>query len=490
MIIEDLLEKHERQQLALLQELLQHNGIVSRSELREGLHLSKVALDNQLEALANTLQLLDSHTALTLTEDSVSLKLSGDFDIKLVYARFIQEALKFQLLDYAFMHPGFSITKMSAFLAISEATLFRKIKEVNALISEFQVKIKNGYLHGEELQIRYFYFQLYSQAKTYQELNEIDSHNSYLKMIAALEKTFACQVSTFNHFRLSLWLHISKIRQKSRDTQHSQLLTLMVPFTNDPLYLKTRQLTLLLTSRFAFEVKEEESMLHFAFLMSMSVLPESFFTGYDLIRNRRSPISQADTWVRETILLFYQPRKPSIPLEIQVNYFLAHFHSRLYFLTGALLSPFGYRHKEVSSSPSNSSSLEDLPAELISQVLAIFKRDDQELGALTDVSLSAYANLLALIDMKISHPIQVGLNLWVPQLERELILHDVAKTLTQIAGVSVSLFQKEQTYDIILTTSEPQSHYLGQPIVFSAADWTLSYHLEQVIQTIQQLQYV
>lgn len=489
MIIDDFLEKKDRQQLSLLHQLLRSKGSLPPLVLKEKLGLSKQALDNSLSELTSTLQSLDTQTALTRSNEQIHLSLDATFDIKIIYAHFLKGSLKFQILDYALEHPSFSITKMSHHLAISEATLFRKIKDVNGLISEFGVKIKNGDLQGEELQIRYLYFQLYSLGKTSQERQEINSQTNYVHLIAAFEKTFECQLSDFNHFRLSLWLHVSKKRQRGKDLLAHELTNLLVPFKTDPLYLKTRQLTLLLTSRFAIEVKEEESMLHFAFLMSMSIFPETFFTAYDLIRNRRSPISQADTWVRESILFFYQPRKPSISLENQLNYFLSNIHSQLYFLKGALLPPFPYQKKKGADTYADQLVTPNLGRELLTHVLASFGKEVSQIATLERVTLDTYKHLLALIDMKISHPIHVGIDLWVPLLEKELLIHDMKMRLTQIAGVTVSPYQKGQSFDIILTTMDGQEHYLGQPKIFSAPDWSHSYHMEQVERWIYDQQF-
>ena len=48
------------------------------------------------------------------------------------------------------------IFELAEALLVSESTLFRKIKELNKLLAEFELQIKNNKLVGEESQIRYF----------------------------------------------------------------------------------------------------------------------------------------------------------------------------------------------------------------------------------------------------------------------------------------------------------------------------------------------
>ena len=83
------------------------------------------------------------------------------FSLNHLIEAFVKESLKFQLLDYLYRNKEFSIVQLTTKFMISESSLFRKIKELNQLLAAFELQIKNGQLQGEELQIRYFYFQLY-----------------------------------------------------------------------------------------------------------------------------------------------------------------------------------------------------------------------------------------------------------------------------------------------------------------------------------------
>ncbi len=73
----------------------------------------------------------------------------------------LQESLKFKMLVYLLEHQQVSIIRLATAFNISESSVFRKIKELNQLLEEFGLQIKNGQLYGEELQIRYFYYELF-----------------------------------------------------------------------------------------------------------------------------------------------------------------------------------------------------------------------------------------------------------------------------------------------------------------------------------------
>ena len=81
----------------------------------------------------------------------------------------------------------------------------------------------------------------------------------------------------------------------------------MIDFKEDPLFKQVRQLFFRFSSRYSLELDEGESMIHFVFLITMSVLPESAFDEYSLIRGRRSAVSLADTFILENVVLYYLP---------------------------------------------------------------------------------------------------------------------------------------------------------------------------------------
>lgn len=104
----------------------------------------------------------------------------------------------------------------------------------------------------------------------------------------------------------------------------------MIDFKEDPLFKQVRQLFFRFSSRYSLELDEGESMIHFVFLITMSVLPESAFDEYSLIRGRRSAVSLADTFILENVVLYYRPHKFEPTLENHGLLF-SQIHGKLYF---------------------------------------------------------------------------------------------------------------------------------------------------------------
>ena len=87
--------------------------------------------------------------------------LDEDVSLEKILLFLLQESLKFKMLVYLLEHQQVSIVRLATAFNISESSVFRKIKELNQLLEEFGLQIKNGQLYGEELQIRYFYYELF-----------------------------------------------------------------------------------------------------------------------------------------------------------------------------------------------------------------------------------------------------------------------------------------------------------------------------------------
>ena len=241
-----------------------------------------------------------------LDGNGVELFLDNHFSIVTVYIGYVKRSLKYQLINYIFKYQEFTVVKIISDLSISESTLFRKIKELNSLLKEF------GHIYGEELQIRYFYFQVYWFLTTYEEFQEAMETNQNQNLINGFEKELEIKISDFSRMRVSLWFSISKKRTNIPKKIYKNMLEKIQPYKNDHLYKQVRKLILLYSSRYSIEVEEEESMIHFIFLTTQSVLSEKDFINYDLVRSRRTPTALMDTFLRETVLLYYLPTKPTI----------------------------------------------------------------------------------------------------------------------------------------------------------------------------------
>ena len=77
--------------------------------------------------------------------------------------------------------------------------------------------------------------------------------------------------------------------------------------------------------------------MFYSFFVSFAVLDEEHFYQYDLTRSKKLPTAVLDTYIRETMLWHYRPRRLKIKEEKAVGYQLAQINNELYFFDGHML---------------------------------------------------------------------------------------------------------------------------------------------------------
>lgn len=486
MRIEDFLEKREVFQVAILKKLIQEGGNSSYEKLRKDLKLSKASLENYLEEINFYLKEYQGDCRVESDGNEVKLFLDNHFSIVTAYIGYVKRSLKYQLIDYIFKYQEFTVVKIISDLSISESTLFRKIKELNSLLKEFGIKIKNGHVYGEELQIRYFYFQVYWFLTTYEEFQEAMATSQNQNLINGFEKELEIKISDFSRMRVSLWFSISKKRTNIPKKIYKNMLEKIKPYTNDHLYKQVRKLILLYSSRYSIEVEEEESMIHFIFLTTQSVLSEKDFINYDLVRSRRTPTALVDTLLRETVLLYYLPTKPTIALERKITFYLSQIDGTLYFFEGALEmnDPEDFTAKESEIWGKN---LEILSEQLLSTALETIGKKEVQTDSLQRLTLLEYSNVLSIVDFNISKELLIGIDLNLMDMHAEYLTQTLILNLKNVIGITVEEYRENHTYDLVITTNLSSQFYSKVAEIYIISEFCSKFDISQIKSRINEL---
>lgn len=157
MKIEALLEKKEYTQVTILRQLILQGGSLTAAELRRFSGVSVAAFEQYVKELEE----LDCGVTFVREHRMIRLTLAAEVNLEQIIASMLTNSLKYQILEYLLINQEFAIWQLVNEFATSESSIFRKIKELNQLLAEFGIQIKNGQWQGEELQVRYFYYQLY-----------------------------------------------------------------------------------------------------------------------------------------------------------------------------------------------------------------------------------------------------------------------------------------------------------------------------------------
>lgn len=94
---------------------------------------------------------------MTVLGDTLYLNKAPTFSMKAMIMLFLNKSIKFHMVQQLFHKNKINGGYFQQNYAISSATYYRKIVELNDLLNEFNLRIKRGKLIGEEKQIRFFF---------------------------------------------------------------------------------------------------------------------------------------------------------------------------------------------------------------------------------------------------------------------------------------------------------------------------------------------
>lgn len=271
----NLLEKNSRLQVSILQALLKESHSLRISEMMADLSLTRFLFDNNVCELQEVLKTLDLPLALKLDrkKDRIFLEKAENADLSLLYYYYLEHSVEYQILNYLFQHPNNSVIKLGKQLLISEAAVYRHIARLNQYLQEFDLKIQQGKLVGDGLQICHFYYQLFWTGQPQQVILEKTQDPSIQRFIDYLGRKLGTPFTQTNVLKLRLLIQIIKTCATKQDEQTK----ILEKFSNgqqlDPLYLTIKNAIFQATSHMALFVSDYQAIYLYLFMSSSFLLP-------------------------------------------------------------------------------------------------------------------------------------------------------------------------------------------------------------------------
>ncbi|WP_213337112.1 helix-turn-helix domain-containing protein [Enterococcus casseliflavus] len=277
MNVMQLLEKNQQVHFQILAVFFQNGSEVSYKKLAKTLSISAPTLQKELQNLHQNLAAFHEDAALIYSEnDQVQLVLPLDFSLKQFFYAYLSEAIDFQILSYLFFHRDESTTKMMLELMLSEASLFRRFKAINQLLKEFDIQLKNKKLIGDEKQIRFFYYQFFSQSYLNEELIARLNAPAINNLIRVIEKQLQTTFSQAERWKVGLWLGIMEARFDYRGSQqHEASYPLLKSLENEAMFQLLRNILGRYLSRFAVSWSDYETVYFYLFLLAEGLIRPS-----------------------------------------------------------------------------------------------------------------------------------------------------------------------------------------------------------------------
>lgn len=266
MKIEALLERKEQLQILILRNLVLQGGTASINGLREHVQLSKASFDQYLEDIELIGRMMEKKVEVQRNEYQALLVLDEDVSLEKILLFLLQESLKFKMLVYLLEHQQVSIVRLATAFNISESSVFRKIKELNQLLEEFGLQIKNGQLYGEELQIRYFYYELFQYIPEDQRPLFLQNTPEKRPFILGLDRVLETTFTASAEAQIACWLGITKKRLLNEKSTYATLKEKKLLYQSDRLYQAIDPIIVMHLSRTAAELNVYETMMFYSFL--------------------------------------------------------------------------------------------------------------------------------------------------------------------------------------------------------------------------------
>ena len=274
MYLADLMEKSEAGQFIVLSYLQQHSTSSLKDVMSET-GFSKATLTKYISLIND--KAIDHHVALSiqLQDESLSLSVGPDTKGRDIRRLFLDNAVKYQILDYLLYHQQFLAHQLAQELMISEATLGRHISGLNQILSEFELSIQNGRLKGPEHQIRYLYFCLFRKVWTSQDWEKELQKTERRKEVVVLEELCGAQLSQGQRLDLALWAHITQQRLRVNACQFKDIEQKMQGYFENIFYQRLHRRTndFFAGQHITLSQEDGEMMIFFSFLLSHRVLP-------------------------------------------------------------------------------------------------------------------------------------------------------------------------------------------------------------------------
>ncbi|EMF0122769.1 helix-turn-helix domain-containing protein [Enterococcus hirae] len=480
MKIEQLLEKKEQLQVLILRDMVLHGGTVGTNQLREQVNLSKTSFDQYIAEIPMIGMMMGKKVAIKRNEFQVTLELAEDVSLEKIILFLVQQSLKFNLLVYLLEHHQASIVRLATAFNISESSVFRKIKELNQLLQEFSLQIKNGQLYGEELQVRYFYYVLFQFISESQRPLFLQQTPDKAPLILGLERALETTFSQESASKIACWLGITRKRLLSEKTTFATLKEKKILYQKDRLYQALDPVISLYLSRTAAEISGYEPLMFYSFFVSFAVLSEEHFYQYDLTRSKKLPTAVLDTYIRETMLWHYRPRKLKIKEEKAVGYQVAQIDNEFYFFRG-VMTIYEPEHLLQQQKKMLGRSLSQLLERLKETTLTQLPAKQGEEAALSYLMIQ-YANILMMIDFYIAKSVTIGIDIETLPIYRVAFQQFLLRELKGISGIEIENRRPGKKYDLVITFNQEDPHQN----YYYLSEFASSYDIARLKQKIEE----
>lgn len=491
--VDSLLDRNEKTQYQIFQQFALQHVPLNIQDLLKQVEGSKQYLTSQLEALKYKTA---RHPELVWTKQALGevLEIDPAFNVTNFYFEFLAGSLNYQLLLELYQKDQLDPPTVMTQFYLSESSYYRRIKELNQVLAEFNLKIKRGRLQGNESQIRYFFIQLFFGATPFKQLVAENIDPDIKNLLQIIQTRLKTRFKPFEYQRFFLILRVTKRRLASGQRGATQNLQALVPaLIKEKSYQAIREIFFRYVSRYSFAWDETEIVLLYLFVHSFAIIPynsDFFAATYEsfeqqrLLADPKAPINQ----LNQMTLAFFdrflvsknfsehdqQIKKYSI---LQLNLYLLYFEGAYVYFDRTNMFEL------ESLVPGQNIKRESIA--LVAACYELLGKPFDRHGSKEATLFMRLSVLLTYFLRKYRQKVYIGVDHHSDELMRETLLLYLQDTL-QSEGIYVEEAKSGKVYDLLLTNTDIVIPTIAADELFVLTDIASDKEISQIKQLIQE----
>ena len=310
------------------------------------------------------------------------------------------------------------------------------------------------------------------------QIDHTDSWQS--KTVRVLERNLDVVLHDHDRQRLNLWMIITRKRIQLKYKTYWQLRRSIIPFQENELYKKLKETVFRFLSRYSFEAEEEEAMIFFVFLVSMSILPEEFYENQPAeLKLIAFPHAEYYQQQLSRITQNFGLKALSPSLLSKTFYYLTQTYLLLFFFQGDLqfhdLENVWEKEKIVVRP-----NIKQFSRVLLEDTLKAMNQKSDEKNTLQMNALIRYLSILKLVENESSSEIHIGIDLQMERLYAETVTTMLIQSLDERNGVRMEPYRSEASYDLVITNVALFGKYPLKQEVYVLSELGSTYDLLQI----------
>lgn len=484
----DFIESNEIREVRLLQLLLTAGtrGCSYQQSLKE-LQVTPSTLAVTVASLQQRLQTFNEVAQIRQCNEGKSRRLFLETEKPVLFDDLYREMLlqskEYRILVLLLEKGKCRIDDLAHQLYMSKAAVFRKIKQLNRVLSPHAIKIKNGTLIGSEVEIRYLYYQLILNSYSSEKLKDLVETFSVRRYISKFEKLTHFKFSRAGETKLCVWLDIALKRHFTGDRKFTDLAEEMLhQLETNPLYQAIRNWLFEIAKQYALDLDEFEVYCIYIFVCSTDVvdLSKTELSQVERYLSFALPMQRQKNQNFLNVLRQIYPTfdsQFSDATQIRIQYTLNQLHHRMQFFQGDLV---------LLDSPTDSEAMNRRYPQYIEAlakrlVTLAFKDHAWVDSSATQAFLAKnYLRLLMFIQAQMTKPVRIGLLIRGDWLVTADLMSRLQTSLAEICQIVIEIADAPATYDLIITNFEMKSHRIKAKHRYRINEIETTYDIDQI----------